>query len=419
MATDPARTRLPWIEQIEQAFELRSFVGFHRRELPELIERHGHLVARDLRGAPTLAFRTGEGATFSWIATEDGVQIAEGDADAATLVEIPERVFSNFLHELLTASGAVMTHRARVARGALTGWQRWEPAIQALCHGRPIYGPDVRERLVDRARRPLDLHRSFTTGDPEDELRAFFLATGYLHIRSVFTPEEVAFYGAEVEHCRARTTPDDGDSWWSVNASGREVVTRINYLDRFSSVLLELAHDPRLARFARLAGSDLRVCDDRLDGPMVFIKNANVVKGNGDLVWHVDDGIGGHPVMCPLIQAGIQLDAANAANGQIELLAGSHGYAKHWVAWGEEGDLPVVALETRPGDLTLHYGDTMHSTPAPTSEDAGRRVLYYKFARPRTFDWIPARCHYNDALFQLQEDGRVAARGASGESAPY
>ena len=414
MATDLGRTRLPWIEQIEQSFELHSFVEFHRRELPQLIERHGHLVARDLSGAPPLAYRSEDGATFSWIATGNGVQIAEGDVDAATLIEIPEQVFSDFLHELLTASGAVMTDRARVLRGSVTGWQRWEPAIQALCHGRPIYGPDVLEHLVDSAGRPLDLHRSFAIGDPEDEMRAFFVTLGYLHIRSVFTPEEIAFYGAEVEHCRARTTSGDGDSWWSVNAAGQEVTTRINYLDRFSSALLELAHDPRLARFARLAGSDLHVCDDRLDGPMVFIKNANIVKGNGDLTWHVDDGLGGHPVMCPLIQAGIQLDPANAANGQLQLLAGSHRYAKHWVARGEEGDLPVVALETQPGDLTLHYGDTMHSTPPPTSDDAGRRALYYKFARPKTFDWIPARCHYNDVLFRSGKDGRVAARATSG-----
>jgi hypothetical protein len=204
-----------------------------------------------------------------------------------------------------------------------------------------------------------------------------------------------------------------------VNAAGREVVTRINYLDRFSSALLELSHDPRLARFARLADPELRVCDDRLDGPMVFIKNANVVKGNGDLSWHVDDGIGGHPVMCPLLQAGIQLDPANAANGQLQLLAGSHEHAKHWVTRGEEGDLPVVALETEPGDLTLHYGDTMHSTPPPTSDDAGRRALYYKFALPRTFAWIPARCHYNDVLFRPQKDGRVAARATTWSSPGY
>jgi hypothetical protein len=312
-----------------------------------------------------------------------------------------------------------MSGRARVVRGSLPGWQRWEPAIQALCHGRPIYGPEVRDRLVDEAGRPLDLQRSFAADDPEDEMRAFFDATGYLHVRAVFTPEEVAFFGAEVERCRARTTPGDGDSWWSVDASGRELITRINYLDRFSRPLLELARDPRLARFASLAGPDLRVCDDRLDGPMVFIKNANLVKGNGDLLWHVDDGLGGHPVMCPLVQAGIQLDPANAANGQLLLLAGSHRYAKHWIAWGAEGELPVVALETRPGDLTLHYGDTMHSTPAPTSDDAGRRALYYKFAKPKTFAWIPPRCHYNDVLFRRQDDGRVAARATTwGEAAP-
>ena len=66
-----------------------------------MLDRHGHLVARDLRGAPTLAFRS-DGVTFSWIATDEGVRIVEGDADAATLVELPEQVFSDFLHELLT-----------------------------------------------------------------------------------------------------------------------------------------------------------------------------------------------------------------------------------------------------------------------------------------------------------------------------
>ena len=181
---------------------------------------------------------------------------------------------------------------------------------------------------------PLDLKRSFTVDDSDDDLREYFTTAGYLHIRGVFTPDEVEQLGAEVERCRANTTPGDGFSWWSLDSTGREVVTRINYLDRFSSVLMAFSHDPRLARFARLAGPDLRVCDDRLDGPMVFIKNPDVVKGNGDLEWHVDDGVGGHPVMCPLIQAGVQLDHANAENGQLLVLAGSHRYAKHWLTRG-------------------------------------------------------------------------------------
>jgi hypothetical protein len=190
-------------------------------------------------------------------------------------------------------------------------------------------------------------------------------------------------------------------------------VTRINYLGRYSNALQHLCHDERLARFARLADTDLRVCDDRLDGPMSFIKNFDIVKGNSDLGWHVDDGLGGHPVLCPLIQAGVQLDMADAANGQLMVLAGSHRYTKHWLAWGSEGTLPIVRIDTEPGDLTVHFGDTMHSTPPPTAPDAGRRVLYYKYAMPRTFDWVPAGCHYNDALFHRQASGRVSSRATT------
>jgi hypothetical protein len=236
---------------------------------------------------------------------------------------------------------------------------------------------------------------------------------GYVHLKAVFSREEVERYAAEVEIVRSQSTPGDPYSWWSVNGAGDEVVTRINYLGRYSPLLQQLSFNERLAHWARMADPQLRVCDDRLDGPMVFVKNSNVVKGNGDLGWHVDDGIGGHPVMCPLIQAGIQLDHASADNGRLLVLAGSHRYTKHWYAWGEEGGLPAVALDTEPGDLTLHYGDAMHTTPPPTGPSAGRRVLYYKFALPRTFEWIPAGCHYNDALFRPEADGRLPNRAGA------
>jgi hypothetical protein len=416
MPTDAVGSGLPWVDAIARSFEPYDFAEFHRVRLPALIARNGHLVRSDLSGAPSLAFRS-NGDAFTWTASEQGVRVAAGDAGADTVVVLSEATFSEFLHELLTASGAVMTGRAKLVHGDLTGWKRWEPAIQSLCSGREIYGPGVWRTLRDRSGAPLDLQRKFSPEDDPEEMRSYFATAGYLHLQGVFSPEEVERWGAEVEHVRAETTPGDPFSWWSVNASGREVVTRINYLGRHSSVLQALSHDPRLQRFARLAGPDLRVCDDRLDGPMVFVKNANVVKGQGDLGWHVDDGLGGHPVMCPLIQCGIQLDRANAANGQLKVLAGSHRYAKHWIAWGEEGELPVVAFDTEPGDLTVHYGDAMHTTPPPTATDAGRRALYYKFAEPKTFAWVPAHCHFNDALFHRDAEGRTASRAAEGDRA--
>jgi len=413
LGTDVVGTGLPWVEAISQSFEPHSFVAFHRSELPALVGERGPLVAADLHGAAPLAFRTDDGTAFTWRASEQGLDVVEGDRGAATVVELSERTFSDLLNELLTASGAVRTGRARVTRGTLAGWQRWEPALQSLRTGREIYGAAVWRTLVDRAGDPLDLRRAFTVDDDIEEMRHFLSVAGYLHVKAVFTEAEVARYGAEVEHVRAQTTPGDPFSWWSVNADGDEVVTRINYLGRHSAVLDELSFDPRLSHYAALVGPNLRVCDDRLDGPMVFVKNSNVVKGNGDLGWHVDDGIGGHPVMCPLVQVGIQLDHADATNGQLLLLAGSHRHPKHWIQWGEEADLPVVALETEPGDLTVHDGDTMHTTPPPTADGAGRRALYYKFAEPKTFEFVPAHCHYNDALFRADADGRVANRATT------
>jgi hypothetical protein len=413
VGTDTVGTGLPWVDAIAASFEPYSFVAFHRWGLPALVARHGALVADDLAGAAPLAFRLDDGTSYTWSATDVGADAVEGDAGAATVVELSEPTFSEHLHELLTASGAVRTGRANVVRGDLAGWQRWEPAIQALLAGRPILTPAVRQTLVDRRGVALDLHRSFSGDDDPEDVAHFLDIAGYVHIRSVFTAAEVEAYADEVEHVRSLTTPGDPWSWWSVNAAGEEVVTRINYLGRHSAVLQQLSFDVRLQRYATMAGPTLRVCDDRLDGPMVFIKNSHVVKGNGDLGWHVDDGIGGHPVMCPLIQAGIQLDHANAANGQLLVIAGSHRYAKHWYAWGEEGDLPVVALDTEPGDLTLHYGDAMHTTPPPAADGAGRRALYYKFALPRTFEMIPAGCHYNDALYRPDATGRLANRAAS------
>jgi hypothetical protein len=413
MATDAVGTGLPWVEAIADSFVPYAFAAFHTDELPRQARARGHLVATDLQGVPAVAFRISDGTEFTWRATENGIVALRGSDDADTLIELSEATFSEFLHELLSASGAVRTGRATVVRGDLTTWQRWEPATRSLMSGRPIYGPHVWETLVDQRGEALDLYRTFKPGDDRSEMQHFLATAGYLHIQGVFTPAEIERYAAEVEQAREQTTPGDPFSWWSVNAAGAEVVTRINYLGRYSQFLDQLCFEPRLLEYASLASPDMRVCDDRLDGPMVFIKNSNVVQGNGDLSWHVDDGIGGHPVMCPLIQAGVQLDNANPANGQLLVLAGSHRYAKHWYTWGGEDGLPVVAFETEPGDLTIHYGDTMHTTPPPTADGAGRRALYFKFSEPHTFEWVPSGCHYNDALFRVDSDGRVANRATT------
>src|SRR5262249_26140240 len=121
MATDVVGTGLPWVEAIGHSFARCSFVEWHRVELPALVARNGHLVVDDLRGVAPLAFRSDDATAFTWIASAHGVDVVDGDAVAATVVELSEATFSEFVHELLTAAGAVRTGRARMTRGELDG----------------------------------------------------------------------------------------------------------------------------------------------------------------------------------------------------------------------------------------------------------------------------------------------------------
>ena len=211
MATIGDATTLPWIDEIASSFPMHDFVAFHRNEFPPLIAKNGHLTDGDLRGAPPLAFRLADGMTFTYVATDESMRVVEGDHDAETVVEISEQGFSDVINELLMASGAVNTGRAQIVRGSLAGWKRWEPSLRALWSGRKIFSSAIAAAsLIDRNGQPLDLKRSFTVDDSDDDLRDYFTTAGYLHIRGVFTADEVELLSAEVERCRANTTPGDG-----------------------------------------------------------------------------------------------------------------------------------------------------------------------------------------------------------------
>jgi hypothetical protein len=69
---------------------------------------------------------------------------------------------------------------------------------------------------------------------------------------------------------------------------------------------------------------------------------------------------------------------------------------------------PVVAIDTEPGDCTLHFGDVLHAAPPPTGSGRGRRVLYVTFFPESTFASIPPGRGYNDLLLS-RDDGLVSA----------
>ncbi len=89
------------------------------------------------------------------------------------------------------------------------------------------------------------------------------------------------------------------------------------------------------------------------------------------------------------------------------MIAGSHRGTSRLPRPHEAETLPVVALTTEPGDVTVHFGHTLHAAPPPTDPGArGRRALYLSFVPPLTFEMVGPGQGYNDVLF-TRDAGRI------------
>jgi ectoine hydroxylase-related dioxygenase (phytanoyl-CoA dioxygenase family) len=378
------------------AFPELDFDEWHRRVLPERLETGaGRAAARDVVGAAPVAFRRLEGGAYCFQATADGLTIEPGDG-APTVATLGHRAWEDFVHELATGAGLFYGGRLRFERGDLRGLERWEPAFRALAAGRPILDP-TRIALRDLDGSPLEPARSYHLNEPPDHLRHVLAETGFLHLRNVFAADEVARLREIVDARAAAARPGDGRSWWAKRADGSQVLCRLIYLGLVSRDIAVLGDDRRLRTLAALAPEPTTPLLDRGDGHSVVLKPAGVVEGLADLPWHRDCGLGGHPVLCPALNMGIQLDAASAEAGRLYFLPGSHRGSCHRADM-DRWQAAAVAVDTVPGDLTVHGGDVLHAAPSPTGRGPGRRALYVTFAPPRAKAWIPAGRSFNDVI---------------------
>ena len=123
-------------------FPTIDFDEFHTVDLPARIDAgNGALAAPDLAGVGTIAFRTDDGAAYTYVPAPDTIEIWQGDAAADIVVEMSREMFSDFANELRTCFGLLYAGGLEVTRGDFFQLERWEPAIRALYHGRPIIDP--------------------------------------------------------------------------------------------------------------------------------------------------------------------------------------------------------------------------------------------------------------------------------------
>jgi hypothetical protein len=384
-----------------------DFDRFHTVDLPErLAAGNGKLAAPALEGLPPIAFRLSDGRAYTYTPTADGMDMTPGDESAHTVVELTAEDWSDFVWELKSCFALFYAERISFPRGGFGLLTRWEPGLRAAFDGQAVYDYAAPPPVLDASGSTLDISQSFTLDDSDDVIRDFLDRAGFVHLRGVFSPEEVEALRADVDKAVANARPDDNKSWWTT-VDGKEVCNRVNYLGEQSALIDELGSDPRLARVGTWAGVPLRDARDRLDGNGVVIKVPGASSGLADLPWHRDCGMGGHPVKCPLLNVGIQLDAATAGAGQLHMIAGSHLGTSPIPSDKDVEGTPTIALTTQPGDVTAHYGHTLHAAPPPSDRNAaGRRALYVTFVPPLCLEMVPPGKGYNDVLF-TRDSGRV------------
>jgi hypothetical protein len=391
----------------QERFGPIDFNWFHAEKLPALLHRRGPVFSEaDAQVVRPLGIQLPDGRAYTYTPEGSTFSVQPGADTATTVVELSFDAWCAFTWELKTCFALLYADQLTVRRGNFGQMARWEPPLRAAFSNQAVFDLDHPAPLRDDAGREMDLTRSFTLDEPGEEIRDFLHQVGFVHLRGVLDTAEIAALTADVTAALGRARPDDRKSWWTT-VDGREVCNRVNYLNDGSDRIAALGADPRFLGIAALGGNDLRDAHDRLDGNGVVIKVPGSSGGLADLPWHRDCGMGGHPVKCPMLNVGIQLDAATPECGQLRMIPGSHRGTSRLPSAREAEAHSVVALTTDPGDVTVHFGHTLHAAPPPEDPRAsGRRALYLSFVPPLTFEMVGPGQGYNDVLFTRSE-GRV------------
>lgn len=386
-----------------RAGESIEFQRFHRDVLPaRLAAGNGALAVDDARRIGPLAIRTPAGA-YTYVPGTDTIEIVEGDEQAKTVIALDEASWEGLVSDLDTPPGLLYGGRVETVRGNPLRFVRWEPALRAMFHGRPVYDAE----LVDL--HGLDPTATFTVDDATarpTEVRDFLDTCGYALVRGVFTPEEIAAFLEDADVLRAEAREGDKLSWWGRDSHGDMVLCRV--LRAATRPRLRALHDdPRVLALAALSPQPVsarRKSDT--DGVTVLWKRPDVKEGLADLPWHRDCGMGGHALNCPTLIMTICLTDGSAAAGELRALPGSQ-HTTHPTVDGTEANAPRgVSFAVGAGDVSLHFSDVLHASMPPTSADGPHRISVLIGFTPEGAGHHRGERHYNDVLLS-RDDGLV------------
>lgn len=391
---------------LPDGFAAIDFDAFHRGPLAAWIaDERGRVAARAAAHLDSLAIAvTGAGA-FTYRLHAGRIEVSAGGESAAAVLEMDLDAWQGLVHELEAPAGLLYSARAKAVRGSALDFMAWETPLRALYHGRVPYDPEG-VALRDRHGKPLDVERVFTLHDDRADMAHFLRVAGYLFVRDVFSPAETAGLLEEAEQLRREARQGDMLSWWGKRAGGEEALCRVTR-GCTRPKLAALRDDPRLHGLKDLSETPLVYRRGEGDGVAVIYKQPGVVEGLGDLPWHRDCGMGGHAVICPTAIASVFLTEGSPETGELMFLPGSRATAFNGHDPQCRGALPAARFHAHPGDVTLHFGDTVHAAPPPGATDRST----YRISAILGFGRPDGRNHrgddsYNTALHR-NADGQV------------
>jgi hypothetical protein len=345
------------------------------------------------------------------LAVDDGaVRVTSGaDDGAGTVLRLSGTQLQDLVNDQVTVVGMQTNGTLDEPVGRFDALLDWWLLLRGALDGRAPHTPGAID-LVDADGAPLDLTRSFARGAPLDEMGDFLQRAGYLHLEGVFGEDEMAAVSRDMDAAAPMYSRGDGRSWWARNRAGDDLLVRMQYFDEVSPAVERLVGDDRLQRLSELT-HDHHVYGGMKDNRIeALFKPFDVVEGISDLPWHKDCALGRHSYDCCSMTVGISVTGADAVSGQLRVVAGSHR-ALMWPSLHDENgsDLPVVALPTRTGDITVHLSCTLHQSVPPRERE--RRVLYTGFRLPpRGTDAERAAL---ERLRAIREDAPVKAPSAN------
>jgi hypothetical protein len=349
--------------------------AFFAETFPKLAAAHGHLVAQGVAAlnAPPLTIEV-EGSAWTVLRAGNTVEARRAAVDGALRISLTPDQFSDWAQNQVSFNGFLTLRALELPAGDRVEVSVWDSLWIALLEGWPVTDDAIAFR--DRHGAPLDLAAAFTPHDDPADIAHFLREAGYLHLKGWLDPADIDRIIADMDRALPHYCEGDGKSWWATLKDGARCCVRMQEF---------VAHSPTTARvlsgqaWARLrgvvAGQD-KLAPFLVEGRIIeaLYKPLGVTAGPSDVSFHRDCHLGRHAYVCSRMTVGIPLTSTPAENGGLRVVAGSHRVAMPVEIAKTRPYLPVVALTTRAGDLTVHLSCTLHEATPPVF--AERRVMY-------------------------------------------